>query len=66
MEATTLAKKLLGKSYAETEDFALSVYRQYVLKMPDTDAKAITQNQLKLINTQVNSIDNDSMIGGDE
>jgi len=66
MEATTLAKKLLGKSYAETEDFALAVYRQYVLKMPDNDAKAITQNQLKLINTQVNSKDNDSMIGGEE
>ena len=66
MEATTLAKKLLGKSYAETEDFALAVYRQYVLKIPNSDAKAITQNQLKLINTQVNSIDNDSMIGGEE
>ena len=66
MEVTTLAKKLLGKSYAETEDFALSVYRQYVLKMPDCDAKAITQNQLKLINTQVNSADNDSNIGGEE
>jgi len=44
----TLAKKLLGKSYAETEEFALSVYRQFVLQLPDGKSKDITQKQLAL------------------
>lgn len=48
LEPSTLAKKLLGKSYAEAEEFALSVYRKYVLKLPDGKAKDITQNELIL------------------
>jgi len=51
-ESSTLAKKLLGKSYAEAEEFALSVYRQFILHIPDGDAKSITQNQLRLYSTQ--------------
>jgi len=43
-----LASELLGRSYAEVEDFALAVYRQYILRSPGTDAKAITANQLTL------------------
>lgn len=48
LEPSTLAKKFLGKSYAEAEEFALSVYRKYVLKIPDANAKNITQNELNL------------------
>lgn len=48
LEASTLAKKLLGKSYAEAEEFALAVYRQYILKSPCTNVKQITQSQLNL------------------
>ena len=40
--------KFLGKSYAEAEEFALSVYRKYVLKIPDANARNITQNELSL------------------
>ena len=47
-EPSTLAKKLLGKSYAEVEEFALSVYRKYVLQIPNGNAKTITQSELKL------------------
>lgn len=47
-EPSTLAKKFLGKSYAEAEEFALSVYRKYVLKIPNAKAKDITQNELNL------------------
>ncbi|GHV40233.1 ATPase [Synergistales bacterium] len=54
LEPLTLAKKLYGKSFAEAEEFALSVYRQYVLQLPDTNAKAITQNQLALYAAQAN------------
>jgi len=46
---STLAKKLLGRSYAEAEEFALSVYRQLVLRLPDDNSKDITQKQLSLL-----------------
>ena len=46
--ASTLAQKLLGKSYAEAEEFALAVYRQYILQSPCTNVKQITQSQLNL------------------
>lgn len=51
-EPSTLAKKLYGKSFAEAEEFALSVYRQYVLQLPNADIKSITQNQLILFASQ--------------
>ena len=49
LEPSTLAKKLYGKSYAEAEEFALSVYRQYILKGPMENAKTVTNEQLRLI-----------------
>lgn len=52
MEPSTLAKKLLGKSFAEAEDFALSVYRQYILRLPNADIKSITYEELKLFGAQ--------------
>lgn len=57
MEVSTLAKKLLGASYAETEEFALAVYRQYILQSPCSSAKPITQSQLKLHERQKTSKD---------
>lgn len=48
LEVSTLAKKMLGKSYAEAEDFTLAVYRQYILQAPNGSAKTITLSQLKL------------------
>lgn len=52
LEPSTLAKKLYGKSYAEAEEFALAVYRQYVLKLPTSKTKEITNEQLKLFGYQ--------------
>ena len=52
LEASTLAKKLLGRSYAEVEEFALAVYRQYILQAPSISVKQITQAQLKLYSHQ--------------
>jgi DNA replication protein DnaC len=54
LEPSTLAKKLLDRSYSEAEEFALSVYRKYVLKIPNGIAKDITQTELSLYlaNTQ--------------
>ena len=45
---SSMAKMLLGKSYAEAEEFALSVYRQYILHQPNANTKTITESQLKL------------------
>ncbi len=53
LESTTLAKKLLGRSYAEAEEFALSVYRQFILHSPCESTKPITLTQLKLHSHQV-------------
>ncbi|WP_345906895.1 ATP-binding protein [Sphaerochaeta sp. UBA5849] len=41
-----LAKRLLGKSYAEVEEFALSIYRQYILKGFVTDTRTLTEFRL--------------------
>jgi len=43
----TIAKKLLGINYAELEEFGLSVLRQYVLSLPDSNMKDIVSNELK-------------------
>jgi len=48
LEPSTLAKKMLGKSFAEAEEFALSVYRQYILQSPGGNARSITLSQLRL------------------
>lgn len=52
LEPSTLAKKLYGKSYAEAEEFALSVYRKFILRSPVVKAKTITNEQLKLLGYQ--------------
>lgn len=66
LASSTLAKKLLGKSFAEVEEFALSVYRQHVLRIPNSDVKAITQNQLKLCVSQAGNKVNLEDNGGEE
>ena len=46
LAASTLAKKLLGRSYAEAEEFSLSVYRRFILRLPDGKPKDITRKEL--------------------
>lgn len=52
LEPSTLAKKLYGKSYAEAEEFAMSVYRKFILRLPEVKTKNITNEQLKLFGYQ--------------
>jgi SpoVK/Ycf46/Vps4 family AAA+-type ATPase len=52
LEPGTLAKKTLGTSYAEAEELALSIYRQYILRQPDNNVKQITLNALKIWDSQ--------------
>ena len=49
----TLAKKTLGISYAEAEEFALSVYRQYILSLPNENSKIITEKVIRDWQSQV-------------
>ncbi len=48
----TIAKKMLGSNYAEIEEFALSVLRQYILSLPDSNIKNIVSQELKLWNNK--------------
>jgi SpoVK/Ycf46/Vps4 family AAA+-type ATPase len=54
IEPSTLAKRILGSSFAEAEEFALSVYRQYVLHLPLDSAKGLTEEALALWKRQRN------------
>ncbi len=63
---STLAKKLLGRSYAEAEEFALSVYRQYVLRLPDGKSKDITLKQLTLLSNVTSDSNMTTQQGGVE
>ncbi len=53
-----LAKKTVGLSYAEAEELALAIYRQYILNLPNNNTKQITESILKLWETQVQATDN--------
>ena len=53
LQPSTLAKKTLGISYAEAEEFALSVFRQYVLSLPNNNSKAITEKMINSRKSQV-------------
>lgn len=45
--ASTLAKKMLGCNFSELEEFGISVLRQHVLNMPNSDMKEIIAKELK-------------------
>lgn len=54
IQPSTLAKKVLGLSYAEAEELALEVYRQYILKLPNAQPKDVTDTVIRLWQTQLN------------
>ena len=54
MQPSTLAKKTLGISYAEAEELALSIYRQYVLGLPNSDEKSVTERIIRSWQSQMN------------
>lgn len=45
--SSTLAKRLGGTSFAEAEEFGMTVFRQYVLEQPDAKMKSIVSRALK-------------------
>ena len=53
IQPSTLAKKTLGVSYAEAEEFAYSIYRQYILDLPGSNEKAITAQAIQKWQAQV-------------
>lgn len=64
--ASTMAKKSYGSSYAEVEELALSIYRQYILQLTNKDVKGITKKVLKLWESQKRVNRNDSLLEVDE
>lgn len=60
----TLAKKLYGVSFSEAEEFGASVFRQYVLELPDSSMKAIVDRTLK--NWAARSVKTKQQNGDDE
>ena len=53
LQPSTLAKKTLGISYAEAEEFSLSVYREYILNLPINNLKEITEKAIHNWHSQV-------------
>lgn len=53
LQPSTLAKKTIGISYAEAEEFALSIFRQYVLSLPNSNVKEITELAIRNWQSQV-------------
>jgi SpoVK/Ycf46/Vps4 family AAA+-type ATPase len=60
----TLAKKLYGVNFSEAEEFATSVFRQYVLDQPDSNMKEIVTRMLK--NWSARSVKTKQQNGDDE
>ena len=48
VSAAVLAEKFFGRSYAEADEFAMSVFRQSLLKAGESDNRVITLRQLWL------------------
>ncbi len=44
----TLAKKLYGCNFGETEEFGATIFRQYVLEQPNSKMKSIVSRTMKL------------------
>ena len=62
--AETLAKALLGSSYAETEQFCLDIVRRAVLLHQNDNAQKITERKLKQFKAQVGPVSNKEMSNG--
>ena len=62
LQPSTLAKKTLGVSYAEAEELSLSVYRQYILNLPDNSPKEITES---VINSWLSQVVNANLNKGE-
>lgn len=45
--ASTLARRLLGFNFAEVEEFGMTVFRRYVLDLPNADMKRIVSETLQ-------------------
>jgi AAA+ superfamily predicted ATPase len=61
LQPSTIAKKLLGLSYAEVEDVALTIYKQFVLCQSESTAKEISERVLRLWSAQVNKVKGNDM-----
>ena len=58
LQPSTIAKKTLGMSYAEAEELALTIFRQYVLGIPNSTEKGIAERVIVRWQSQVKTICN--------
>jgi SpoVK/Ycf46/Vps4 family AAA+-type ATPase len=54
----TLAKKMLGSSFSDAEEFGTTVLRQYILEQPNSNMRTIINNNLK--NFKIRSVNIES------
>ena len=47
-KSEALAERLYGVSFAEAEEFGTTIFRQYVLELPNSDMNFIVERNLKL------------------
>ena len=47
VKPNSLARRFQGLSFSEVEEFGTTVFRQYVLELPDADMKSIVSNTLR-------------------
>lgn len=64
IEPETIAKKVYGYSFAEVEELAIEIYRRYVLSLPSSVTKKITNEVLQLWSKQRKQSTTDD--GGDK
>ncbi len=53
LQPSTLAKKTYGMSFSEAEEVALTIYRQYILSIPNSNVKKISERVLASLHLQV-------------
>lgn len=55
--SSTLAKKLYGSSFAEIEEFGISTLRKHVLSLPESNMKAIVNEELNNWNKRTEKVE---------
>jgi AAA+ superfamily predicted ATPase len=56
LSSETIAKKMLGTSYSEIEEYGLSVLRKYILSLPKNNIREIALDELKFWDNRASKI----------
>lgn len=53
---TQMAKSLIGYNFSEVEEFAMNIYRKYILNIPSSNLKKIIENELEYFEKRKSNI----------